>query len=100
MDSLASLALATDDPKPELLLRPPYRKTEYIISRKMTKHILATGIFQSIVLLVVLFTGPMFIPEDPTSSIIADHLLEHPVERFRNWNPRLVFNGMIKSVDG
>lgn len=40
MDSLASLALATETPKPELLMRPPYRKQEYIISQKMVKHIL------------------------------------------------------------
>jgi len=32
MDSLASLALATETPKPDLLQRPPYRKNEYIIS--------------------------------------------------------------------
>jgi P-type Ca2+ transporter type 2B len=32
MDSLASLALATERPKPELLQRPPYRKREYIIN--------------------------------------------------------------------
>jgi Ca2+ transporting ATPase len=40
MDSLASLALATSPPKEELLLRPPYRRSEYIISSKMVKHIL------------------------------------------------------------
>lgn len=40
MDSLASLALATEPPKPELLQRPPYRKREYIINQKMIKHIL------------------------------------------------------------
>lgn len=45
MDSLASLALATETPKPELLQRPPYRKAEYIISRKMVKHILGQAIF-------------------------------------------------------
>lgn len=45
MDSLASLALATESPKPELLERPPYRKAEYIISRKMVKHILGQAIF-------------------------------------------------------
>jgi Ca2+ transporting ATPase len=39
MDSLASLALATELPVDELLQRPPYRKKEYIISRKMIKHI-------------------------------------------------------------
>lgn len=64
MDSLASLALATETPKPELLQRPPYRKAEYIISRKMTKHILGQAIFQSIVILTVLFGGSSFIAEE------------------------------------
>lgn len=64
MDSLASLALATETPKPELLMRPPYRKQEYIISRKMVKHILGQAIFQSIVILTILFGGPSFIAEE------------------------------------
>lgn len=64
MDSLASLALATETPKPELLMRPPYRKEEYIISQKMVKHILGQAIFQSIVILTVLFAGSSFIAEE------------------------------------
>lgn len=64
MDSLASLALATETPKPELLQRPPYRKQEYIISRKMVKHILGQAIFQSIVILTFLFAGTSFIAEE------------------------------------
>lgn len=63
MDSLASLALATETPKPEQMVRPPYRKNEYIISRKMVKHILGQAIFQSIVILTILFGAPSFIPE-------------------------------------
>lgn len=64
MDSLASLALATESPKPEQLMRPPYRKQEYIISQKMVKHILGQAIFQSIVILTILFGGPGFIAEE------------------------------------
>jgi len=64
MDSLASLALATETPKPELLMRPPYRRNEYIISRKMVKHILGQAIFQSIVILTILFAGNQFIAEE------------------------------------
>ena len=45
MDSLASLALATEVPTEALLKRPPYRKMEYIVSRKMVKHILGQAIF-------------------------------------------------------
>jgi magnesium-transporting ATPase (P-type) len=45
MDSLASLALATEMPKEDLLNRPPYRRDEYIISRKMVKHILGMATY-------------------------------------------------------
>jgi len=45
MDSLASLALATEMPSDALLNRPPYRRREYIISRRMVKHIVGQAIF-------------------------------------------------------
>jgi hypothetical protein len=44
MDSLGSLALATEMPKESLLDRPPYRRDDYIISRKMVKNILGMSI--------------------------------------------------------
>ena len=40
MDTLASLALATEDPTPSLLERKPHGRDEYIVTRKMFKHIL------------------------------------------------------------
>jgi len=45
MDSLGALALATEAPNAGLLERPPYRREEYIISRKMMKHIIAISIY-------------------------------------------------------
>ena len=57
MDSLASLALATELPKESLLLRKPQNREDYIVSRKMTKHILGQAIWQCIVLFVFLFAG-------------------------------------------
>lgn len=45
MDSLASLALATDLPKDSLLDRPPQNKDDFVVSRKMTKHILWMSIY-------------------------------------------------------
>lgn len=64
MDSLASLALATEPPKPSLLEKPPYGRDEYIISRKMVKHILIMSIYQSIIIFTIIFAGQDFIPED------------------------------------
>jgi len=49
MDSFASLALATEPPTLELLNRPPYRRDEYIVSRKMVKNLLGMSIFMIIV---------------------------------------------------
>lgn len=40
MDTFASLALATEPPSDELLLRKPHNRSEYIISKKMAKHII------------------------------------------------------------
>ena len=64
MDSLASLALATEVPKDDLLKRPPYRKKEYIISNKMVKHILGQALYQAVILFVFVFAGHLFIPEE------------------------------------
>mmetsp|Transcript_4534 Transcript_4534/g.4252 ORF Transcript_4534/g.4252 Transcript_4534/m.4252 type:complete len:197 (+) Transcript_4534:2470-3060(+) len=63
MDSLASLALATEYPKESLLNRPPYKRDEYIISRKMVKHLLGMSIFQTIIVYAVVFAGEHFFPE-------------------------------------
>ena len=66
MDSLASLALATEMPKESLLERPPYSKDEYIISRKMVKHLLGMAIYQIIIIYGIVFAGEFFFPEpDP-----------------------------------
>ena len=63
MDSLASLALATEMPKPSLLLRAPQNRDDYIVSRKMIKHILGQALWQCAVLFVFLFAGEYLIPE-------------------------------------
>ncbi len=63
MDSLGALALATEKPTEELLTRPPYRRDEYIISRKMVKHILGMSIYQVVVIYAIVFGGEHFFPE-------------------------------------
>lgn len=57
MDTLASLALATESPAPNLLKRPPHDKKEYIVSKKMFKFIFGHAIYQVIVILVLTFAG-------------------------------------------
>jgi magnesium-transporting ATPase (P-type) len=57
MDTLASLALATEMPTPDLLLRKPYGRTKPLISRTMMKNILGQAIYQLIVIFTLLFYG-------------------------------------------
>jgi Ca2+ transporting ATPase len=63
MDTLAALALATEPPREELLDRLPHKKSEYIITPLMIKHILGQAVFQTILLLVVVFAGEHFLFE-------------------------------------
>jgi len=63
MDSLGSLALATEPPKEAVLDRPPHSRDEYIISRTMVKHIGIMAIYQVIIVFGIVFWGEDIIPE-------------------------------------
>eukprot|EP00092_Neocalanus_flemingeri_P010565 GFUD01011381.1.p1 GENE.GFUD01011381.1~~GFUD01011381.1.p1 ORF type:complete len:1193 (+),score=190.38 GFUD01011381.1:314-3892(+) len=57
MDTLASLALATELPTPDLLLRKPYGRTSPLISPTMAKNILGQGLYQLVVVFGIMFFG-------------------------------------------
>ncbi|KAK3932602.1 Plasma membrane calcium-transporting ATPase 3 [Frankliniella fusca] len=57
MDTLASLALATELPTADLLLRKPYGRTKPLISRTMMKNILGQAVYQLSVVFALLFLG-------------------------------------------
>lgn len=62
MDALASLALATESPEQSLLNRAPHKRNDYIVNKKMFKHIIGQSIYQMIVLCVITFCN-YIIPE-------------------------------------
>ncbi|KAF8372116.1 mca-3 [Pristionchus pacificus] len=57
MDTLASLALATEMPTEELLKRKPYGRTSPLISRTMSKNILGHALYQLVLLFTLIFYG-------------------------------------------
>nr|XP_041632656.1 plasma membrane calcium-transporting ATPase 2-like isoform X6 [Drosophila kikkawai] len=61
MDTLASLALATEPPTPDLLLRKPYGRTKPLISRTMMKNILGQALYQLVVIFGLLFVGDLIL---------------------------------------
>lgn len=68
MDTFAALALATEPPHEKLLNRHPHKRTEFMVSATMTKHIILQSVFQVIVLLVFSFLAPNFVGEDLKNS--------------------------------
>lgn len=60
MDTLASLALATELPTTDLLTRKPYGRTKPLISRTMMKNIIGHAIYQLTVIFFLLFAGLLY----------------------------------------
>ena len=87
MDSFASLALATDPPTDEHLSRPPYKKTESIIEKRMWKHIIGQSIIQIILLFIMMYAGEYFLPEFGSGKRILYHEDSEFVRSGRMYNP-------------
>ena len=58
MDTMGALALGTEAPSQDSLLRKPYKRSSSLISRPMIRNILSQSVFQLILLFVLLFEGP------------------------------------------
>lgn len=78
MDSLASLALATEKPVDALLARKPQSRQDYIVSRKMIKHILGMSICQAFIIFFLVFYGENIIPESCEDKYQLDR--DYPVD--------------------
>ncbi|KAK7873387.1 hypothetical protein R5R35_000187 [Gryllus longicercus] len=61
MDTLGSLALATDLPTLDLLERKPYGRTKSLLSNTMIKSILGNSIYELVVMFTFLFFGEKFL---------------------------------------
>ncbi|CAL8077870.1 unnamed protein product [Orchesella dallaii] len=70
MDTLASLALATELPTADLLLRKPYGRTKPLISRTMMKNILGQAIYQLTVIFCLLFIGAAVMDIDEGTTMV------------------------------
>ena len=60
MDSLASLALATEPPIDALLDRPPVNRSASMIKRQMYFNMIGQGVYQVAICMWILFYGPEY----------------------------------------
>ena len=58
MDSLASLALASEPPVDELLQKPPVNRTDSMLTKHMYANMFGQAAYQIVVVMVLLFSGP------------------------------------------
>lgn len=77
MDTLASLALATEQPSPELLDRAPYGRTQPLISRQMAKNILGHSLYQLGVIFFLLFYVDLIIEVNNVSGVSIGEPTQH-----------------------
>ena len=76
MDSLGSLALATEPPYEELLQREPTKRNESIINGRIWKHIIIQSLCQIILLVILYFLAPEFIKEDNLVRLAENRVLK------------------------
>mmetsp|Transcript_9898 Transcript_9898/g.14980 ORF Transcript_9898/g.14980 Transcript_9898/m.14980 type:complete len:254 (+) Transcript_9898:2752-3513(+) len=58
MDTFAALALATEPPNDDILKRQPYKKDAPIVTEVMWRNVFGHAIYQSIIILLIIFLGP------------------------------------------
>ncbi|KAL3078827.1 hypothetical protein niasHS_014609 [Heterodera schachtii] len=87
MDTLASLALATEMPTEELLERKPYGRKKSLISRTMIRNIFCHAVYQFTILMVLLFKGPELLN---VASGIGASIYSPPSEHFT-----IIFNSFV-----
>ncbi len=93
MDTLASLALATEPPTEELLKRKPYGRTKSLISKQMWVFIFGHSLYQLIVMLVLVFAGEeLFDIDNGRGRELRDPPTEHFTVVFNTFVFMQVFN--------
>ena len=100
MDSLGSLALATEPPYEELLHREPTKKEESIINGKMWKHIGFQSVIELVLLILLYLYAPHFIKEDDVVRLAENHIINRCYETFPgNTSPENIIYGTSPKWD-
>jgi len=87
MDSLASLALASEPPIEELLKRQPVNRTDNMITTRMWANMLGQAGYQICAVMTLLFAGPKLLNLEP------GHIVEDRKENSVHYT--LIFNAFV-----
>eukprot|EP00586_Coscinodiscus_wailesii_P015375 CAMPEP_0172518636 /NCGR_PEP_ID=MMETSP1066-20121228/290936_1 /TAXON_ID=671091 /ORGANISM="Coscinodiscus wailesii, Strain CCMP2513" /LENGTH=1283 /DNA_ID=CAMNT_0013301063 /DNA_START=107 /DNA_END=3958 /DNA_ORIENTATION=- len=95
MDSLASLALASEPPIEELLQRPPVNRSDNIVTKRMFFNMTGQAAYQLIVIMVLLFEGPELLGMDPGHLVEKDGGLGDGWKKQNSRHYTLIFNAFV-----
>lgn len=88
MDTLGALALATEDPNPELLLAKPHGHSESLITPVMWKHIFTQAAYQLVWLFLCLYGLPQFFDRYAIVSESEYFTYDNCMEQLKSdWDP-------------
>ena len=93
MDSLGSLALATEPPYDELLDRKPTKRNESIINGRMWKHIIMQSFIQIILLIVLYLWAPYFIEEDNIVRLTENKIIKFCYSAYPGTDTKYIIPG-------
>jgi Ca2+ transporting ATPase len=71
MDSLASLALASEPPVDALLQKPPVNRTQNMITNRMRANMFGQAAYKVTVMMLLLFQGPTWLNLEPGDEVEA-----------------------------
>uniref|UniRef100_A0A1I8GKK0 Calcium-transporting ATPase n=1 Tax=Macrostomum lignano TaxID=282301 RepID=A0A1I8GKK0_9PLAT len=111
MDTLASLALATELPSDELLERKPYGRTKPLIDTTMLRNIVGNALYQLVITFFLLFCGDKMIdtPIEIGSRVPTEHFtaifnafvlmtLFNEINARKIHNQRNIFSGLQRNL--
>jgi len=64
MDTFGALALATEPPSEDILLRQPYSKKAPVVTEVMQRNVFGHGLYQVIILCILIFGAPGWLCEN------------------------------------
>mmetsp|Transcript_17421 Transcript_17421/g.36237 ORF Transcript_17421/g.36237 Transcript_17421/m.36237 type:complete len:1249 (+) Transcript_17421:100-3846(+) len=95
MDSLASLALASEPPTEELLKRDPVNRSKSIITSRMWANMLGQASYQIFVVLWLLFAGPEVFGFDPGHLVESNDGLYEGSKKENSEHYTFIFNTFV-----
>lgn len=95
MDSLASLALASEPPTDDLLKKPPVNRSDHMITKHMWANMIGQASYQITIIMILLFEGPDVLDLDPGHKVEKNNGLFPGSKKKNSTHYTIIFNAFV-----